>query len=669
MAVPTQEMITEWKLDMKGNAKKIQDFVKEMKAEARAERAVEYASKRAAGEIDNMGRKVKTAGDKAGQASTNIKSMGSSVAASATKFLAAGAAILGFGRAIGSALRTGLDYEDWIGNNIKSLDGMKAATAGMISELELARTRTRLTTGDYKLNEEQLQAVAKAAIVLTRINKTSFATSLDNITKSIKTGSTRALKELGFNVDLLGKSSDKTAEAVAMVTKRFGGMSIAAENTNEKIDIAKNRFESMVGQVGQAILKSDALTTALQDMSDVGEWLLKKWKGASPDNIYGLMTDKDLAEMGTSIDYLNFGIKKKLAETAKAHKADLDKLVAQSVEAEKWADSELAKLSGAKGKKSGKAFADGFKFEVSKIKSEMVPEFKAMADKLKAEASKTQPSIEFQIDSLFGFLLDDAVASSAKVAANVKAAMTAATSVPISNIPLARIFDEEMFLKLQAGNAEFASIKTKMDAMAATGDVASAAYMKLAAQLNKVGAATVSAANKVTAFRTSVNETTADVVDMGIGAFSSFASSLWSVADAAIQSGESFSAAIAKALKASLLALAAEATAKAIFSLAEYALSGFTDASKLVAAGLYGAVAIAAGAAGLGMSAATASSSGSTTAQSNTTTGTQQFGQTVEDKRPVNINVFFNDPYDPSSAFVRSRSISTAIGRQQTVSS
>ena len=669
MAVPTQEMITEWKLDMKGNAKKIQDFVKEMKAEARAERAVEYASKRAAGEIDNMGRKVKTAGDKAGQASTNIKSMGSSVAASATKFLAAGAAILGFGRAIGSALRTGLDYEDWIGNNIKSLDGMKAATAGMISELELARTRTRLTTGDYKLNEEQLQAVAKAAIVLTRINKTSFATSLDNITKSIKTGSTRALKELGFNVDLLGKSSDKTAEAVAMVTKRFGGMSIAAENTNEKIDIAKNRFESMVGQVGQAILKSDALTTALQDMSDVGEWLLKKWKGASPDNIYGLMTDKDLAEMGTSIDYLNFGIKKKLAETAKAHKADLDKLVAQSVEAEKWADSELAKLSGAKGKKSGKAFADGFKFEVSKIKSEMVPEFKAMADKLKAEASKTQPSIEFQIDSLFGFLLDDAVASSAKVAANVKAAMTAATSVPISNIPLARIFDEEMFLKLQAGNAEFASIKTKMDAMAATGDVASAAYMKLAAQLNKVGAATVSAANKVTAFRTSVNETTADVVDMGIGAFSSFASSLWSVADAAIQSGESFSAAIAKALKASLLALAAEATAKAIFSLAEYALSGFTDASKLVAAGLYGAVAIAAGAAGLGMSAATASSSGSTTAQSNTPTGTQQFGQTVEDKRPVNINVFFNDPYDPSSAFVRSRSISTAIGRQQTVSS
>ena len=299
----------------------------------------------------------------------------------------------------------------------------------------------------------------------------------------------------------------------------------------------------------------------------------------------------------------------------------------------------------------------------------MVPEFKAMADKLKAEASKTQPSIEFQIDSLFGFLLDDAVASSAKVAANVKAAMTAATSVPISNIPLARIFDEEMFLKLQAGNAEFASIKTKMDAMAATGDVASAAYMKLAAQLNKVGAATVSAANKVTAFRTSVNETTADVVDMGIGAFSSFASSLWSVADAAIQSGDSFAAAIAKALKASLLALAAEATAKAIFSLAEYALSGFTDASKLVAAGLYGAVAIAAGAAGLGMSAATASSSGSTTAQSNTTTGTQQFGQTVEDKRPVNINVFFNDPYDPSSAFVRSRSISTAIGRQQTVSS
>jgi hypothetical protein len=47
----------------------------------------------------------------------------------------------------------------------------------------------------------------------------------------------------------------------------------------------------------------------------------------------------------------------------------------------------------------------------------------------------------------------------------------------------------------------------------------------------------------------------------------------------------------------------------------------------------------------------------------------QQFAQTVEDKRPVNINVFFNDPFDPSSSFVRQRQVTTAIGRSQTASS
>ena len=665
MAIPTQEMITEWRLDMSGNAKEIQNHIKDMRKAERAEKALDHMTKRLSGDIDSMGRKVKTT-------TNNIKGMSSTVGGSVSKFAAATVGILAFARGMTGVITTALDYEDWIGKNTAALDGMRKATAGIISDLDLERARVRLTTGDLQLNEFQLQAVTKAAVHMTRVMKTDFDSSLKKVTDTIQKGTSRGIKELGINVDLLGKATVKTDTAVALITQRFGGMTVDAENTNERISQLTSTFSNIVGQIGTAILQSDLFIAVMKKMVVAAKFYLSLWRSDTTSEILG-QTNEKIKAVRKELSFL-------ATDDARKYRDITGQVSNQIVLTEEQVASRRGalqkKLTTLVSQQEGMRLAvakASLKEQISLAKNAQVVKTKIAISKVPPNAAKKKekivappPSIGFQIDEMFSFLTNEAVASSAKIAANVKAAMDAAKAVPISNIPLARLFDEEMFAKLQRGNAEFASIKMKMDAMAATGDVASASYQKLAAQLNKVGLATISAANQVTEFRTNVNDTTSDIVDMAVGAFASFASSLWSAADAAIQSGDSISAAIAKALKASLLALAAESTSKAIFALAEYALSGFTDASKLAAAGMYAAVAVAAGAAGLGMSAATASSSGSTTAKKNTTTGTQQFGQTVEDKRPVNINVFFNDPYDPSSAFVRSRSISTAIGRSQT---
>ncbi|MCP4549515.1 MAG: hypothetical protein GY835_23920 [bacterium] len=165
---------------------------------------------------------------------------------------------------MGAVVRIGLDYEDWIGKANNAIGGMRSATQGLIDDLSLAKARTRLTTGEFQLNEKQLQAVAKATIHLTRINKTDFATSLRLVSDTIKKGNSRALKELGINVDLLGRAHVKTAKAVQLITERFGDQRIEAENTNERIDQLKNTFTSLVGQLGTAILQSNAFTGALK---------------------------------------------------------------------------------------------------------------------------------------------------------------------------------------------------------------------------------------------------------------------------------------------------------------------------------------------------------------------------------------------------------------------
>jgi hypothetical protein len=171
--------------------------------------------------------------------------------------------------AMGDMIQTARDHEDWIGKNTKALQGMREASAGMINDLDLMKARTKLTTGDLKLTEGQLNAVTKAAIHFTRVNKTTFQASLEKITRTIQTGSSKAIKELGFQVDLLGKQHVKSADAVKMITERFGGMQVEASNTNERIDQMKTAFSNIVGSIGSAILQSDAFTRALKSLSDM----------------------------------------------------------------------------------------------------------------------------------------------------------------------------------------------------------------------------------------------------------------------------------------------------------------------------------------------------------------------------------------------------------------
>jgi hypothetical protein len=702
MAIPTEEMITEWKLDMKGNAKQIQDYVKEMKKAERVERAVEHATKRAAGEIDKFGRKVKKAGGDAKGAAKNIESMKDGMTGLKTSTLAVGASIVGLAAGLNSLMSRGNELSKMYDAQAISIDVARESTRGYLSDADLLKAANLSTAFGLGLSAKSFANLAQKATIAAQKIGGDVNQSINDLMVGIARKSKPILDNLGIQMVSLDKiysdygvtvgkttkqlsDSDKTAAFTAAtiegLNKVVGDSKLTVEGASGQWVVFKTELKNANDQVSIAISKNKTLATVLGGVVQLTKEYGRLWRSDTTaeilqNNQNRIKAIREELKFLASDDARRFrdatgqisNIVVRTEEQVTARRIELQKQLTSVVIQEegqrafiamenvKKAASaqnaliakEAAKLQRTKtaaAKKAGSAKSAGLKFSKSTFGS-------------------TGPSPDF-ISNII-----KAEKASSLLAANVQKAMNAAASLPVSNIPLIRMMDEEQNQRAQQTKAQFDSIKMRMDAMAASGNTATAAYRALAAQLTVVGQATIGAANKVTAFRQSIIDTSEDIGGMGKAAFSSFATALFNVADAAEASGESIETEILKALASTLKALAIEAGIKAIFSLAEYAASGFTDVTKLAAAGLYTAVAVAAGAAGAGVGAAAgaSSSSGSTAATTSTSSKPTQFAQTVEDKRPVNINVFFNDPFDPSSSFVRQKQVTTAIGRSQTVS-
>ena len=699
MAIPTEQMITEWKLDMKGNAKQIQDFVKEMRKEERVARAVEHATGRAAGEIDKFGRKVKKAGNEVKSAIGDMGSMKSQMSGLKTSTIAAGAAIVGFAAGINKLMDRGLELGKMYDAQTISIEGARKATRGFVSDADLLKAANMSSAFSLGLTEDSFaNLAAKATIAAQKIGGDVNA-AMGDLMVGMARKSKPILDNLGIqlkSLDLInadyavsiGKSTkalsdqDKTAAftaaTIAGLNKVVGDSKLAVKTGADQWRVMKTSLKNANDQLAINVSQSNLVIKALGIIIKLTKTYSGMWAGDKTADIMK-QTQKRIKFVREELEKLNTHQKTRMVVIGKRVqfiRAENDN-IKKRARLEKQLTTLLSQEEGMR------------LFLIKKSLNEQISLAKAAQIKKAAiikppkkpptDAASSATGIKFN-KSTFGstgpspdFISNiiKAEKASSLLAANVQKAMNAAASLPVSNIPLIRMMDEEQNQRAQQTKAQFDSIKMRMDAMAASGNTATAAYRALAAQLTVVGQATIGAANKVTAFRQSIIDTSEDIGGMGKAAFSSFATALFNVADAAEASGESIETEILKALASTLKALAIEAGIKAIFSLAEYAASGFTDVTKLAAAGLYTAVAVAAGAAGAGVGAAAgaSSSSGSTAATTSTSSKPTQFAQTVEDKRPVNINVFFNDPFDPSSSFVRQRQVTTAIGRSQTASS
>ena len=553
-------------------------------------------------------------------------------------------------------VKVALDYEDWIGKDTEAIKGMRQASAGLISDLSLMKARTRLLNGDFNLTERELQAVTKAAVQFTRVNKTDFTTSLQKVTDVITRGTSRGMKDLGINVDLLGKSTVKTSEAIGLITDRFADMDIEAANTNERIAQTGNALSNMVGQMGTAILKSKRFIAVLQKIASTAQSILAGFElGEDPARKRGLargQLEEQIRKRQKILETLN---KLRLAKEGRtgfvlaglrpdprAGKGDPLKFLrdikalfkgstisAQSLTtAIRLQRGELEKLQAQLGLMTAGEIGEAPipLFKQRKVRTREITPGKGGGARRR---KKRPPDIVQQIAGkgeldTFGDIFGE----------------------EYTGIPGA-----------PEGGYQF--------------DIAAAGLQKYAGASNAAVAADLARADALRQAGDAQKESIDFLTGQGTPALAQFTGGLWAAADAAIQGGDSMGLAVAKMVKATLLGLAQEATIKAVFygaeALAAAASLNFPAAAKFgAAAAIMGGVAAGAGTAGLLLSAATAQG-GSTgrkkSATSKTAGGTAYrpgFGRTVEPQRAIVLNLYINDPENPTQQVITDAMIQKA---------
>ena len=538
--------------------------------------------------------------------------------------------------AMGSVIRQALDFEDWVGQDAEVVRRLSASVKNLVPALDVARMRTRLTTGDFKLNEKQLGATLKAAIHLTRVYKTDFATSLDKVTDVIKRGSSRSFKELGFNTDLLGTAAEKTAYALKAITERFGGMNIQAANANERIDQLKNTFWDSLGAMGASILKTDAVTSALKRLSSAA---------------------REIAEGMSLLGEKGRGRQVELQEEKQAL---LGTLAGKSI----WQRPMFGAVKSHKEMRARIAEIDK-EFTANRLVREAAANRKRFAGEVStAKASADAMIAEFE-RTMQAFTRTGTAQAGTRQRAGKRAKPGVAggeTSLAIDARPRwpgPPVDEIERKANLKNMQEQIAQAKKLADAQA---DVARGVERTNRAMRDEAIDSFIAGHEAMIA--TLVNAKT-EIQDMAVNSLTQLAGSLWAAADAAIQGGQSFGAAIGAITKRTLLGVAEMATVKGMFAMAEYVASWFCDVTKLHAAGMFFATATTAGGAGLGMSAggvggstgASTGAAGKASARRVRSSDRAIGKKTGQDDYQIVINNYYGDEKNPSKNWVQQQVI------------
>tara|TARA_R100001530_G_scaffold115583_2_gene82542 strand:+ start:1880 stop:4048 length:2169 start_codon:yes stop_codon:yes gene_type:complete len=722
MAIPTQEVVTQWSLDPTKFKKEIGESIRDIKQAEMAEKRLDQIQGRLNGSFDKFGKKLKntSTGLKKTQLSVKgltksntglIKSLSSVGTVAKAAFIGITGAIVGASAAFIGLIDRGTKMQDlWRANTI-GIDEARTQVKGFISDQQLLVAANKAATFELGLSEKQFAALSKGAVVASKKIGGDVPKAIDDLITGMSRQSKMILDNLGILVSVekaneaYAKSLGKTAKeltdverkqaftnaAIADLQRIAGDAEIEVGDLGTAYASLKTATDNALGAVARFLASlttgSPTLSAFVSKLNNAADAMNKM---SDPRKRQLLKINSELAAMTPTIQKLN----KEIDFTRRQFRPGKEPFFqpkAQLAQALSFYNKYTAKqreftnLRVAGEKEAQKKIHDAFMAGQQKIAAAEVARFEAQeaararaaakALKARARSAESAKATSFQIPRTKGLEIGGLTGTEIginKITAAMRKAVAASKGIPKGiQLPIVGDFDDEKAARLNSMVEKFESLRRTLGQMSADGLQNSGIFKTLAADLGSLGTKINTEAGALSEFRKSVNETSADIVDMGVNAFAQFGASIISAADAAISGSESFGAAVAKSLKSTLLAVATEAAVMSLMALAKYAMSGFTDPSALSAALMYGAVAVVAGGAGLGISAAIGgdSASSGSTKPTTSTAQSKQFGQTVEDKRPVNINVFLRDTFDPSAARVKQRNVTTSISRAQTVTS
>lgn len=532
--------------------------------------------------------------------------------------IAANAAMAVFGnlrQAIGDVVSGGMQWEDVVRGNEASVKAMVAATGGMVDAVTAGRAAIQLTSGDLKLNQEQLEAAAKAALEYSRINGGTVREGFEAVTQAIRTGSGKALSQFGIALDVTGDKATKMSTVLSELVTRFRDVDTAAQDNDERMQKASMTWQTFTQQIGGAIMQSKLVASALQTVSDtVTGWSdilfsqksrvaevrqeLTLWeknleqlqKGGFWDKLFG--EDPEFAE--AKVKSLRRELNGLLADQAKKpNKPAPSLIVGETLPSPTVVKEKIKRI-----KKQEEDILEKLSKEDSEKES-----FRAMGKNLLSEFSKGKES---------------------PFAPSTETTQFKGFAKEIDIFKKHGMSESFIEFKLQAGEAREAWNLFSADLQA---------------------------------------QTTGGLFQMASDGLYGIAGGIWSAADAAINGGASFGKAMLMMLKSSMMAIAAEATVNALKQLAlgfgALFLNPPAAAAHFKSAALWGAAGVAAGVGGIAIGSAVASGSSSraggtdasrSSAPRSSGVRPSSSGGGKENNQQLNVQVFIGPKNDPASA-------------------
>jgi hypothetical protein len=145
------------------------------------------------------------------------------------------------------------------------------ATKGLIDTFELMRSANKFTAAGMEMTADQFKIVSVAATDFAQKTGIDATESMKRLTESISKGSSRALKELGIDLE---ESEDQVlaqAEAMDKLTEKYGDATVEIETLSEAMYSVKNNFEtttSLMSSQLDMLVGGDGLVDAIAQMSD-----------------------------------------------------------------------------------------------------------------------------------------------------------------------------------------------------------------------------------------------------------------------------------------------------------------------------------------------------------------------------------------------------------------
>lgn len=270
---------SKYKKELSDVAKKIRQQQKHEKDLSTVRKALEKQTNELSSKNQKLGQSLPTKGVNGFNGAMNM-----SVKSMATFAIKAGALIGGLTllkNGIGALIKNGLNWNDWVGKNADGLDRLSIAVDGIISKMDLQRTRMQLMADDFAITTDQMESLSKASIVLARRLGGDATQSLQKITTALVSGApNKIMRQLGFDIELTGKKTEKFQSAMELLTERFGDFDAKISNVNEQIKATQSQFEDVTAELGSKLVVAftpflKAISSALTGLQNISDWIFK----------------------------------------------------------------------------------------------------------------------------------------------------------------------------------------------------------------------------------------------------------------------------------------------------------------------------------------------------------------------------------------------------------